>query len=125
MSADIINFVNQLLETAPGAPHSVQLVIDTDGDEQALFEVQLMIMTDILKKWYQPPIKISIITPQDLEKLVAYFASFGIGFQLSVEPTPAVLRINNREYLQQSQLADMKFQMTDAGMLYTVRFSHL
>ncbi len=124
MSTEITQFGARLLESEPGAPKSVQLVVDTDGDEQAMFEVQLLIMTEILKRWYRPPIKISSIQERDLGKLVAYFGSFGILFSLTIEPTPLVLRINNRDYLQQSRLQDMKFQMTDAGQLYTVRFSH-
>lgn len=120
--SEITGFVTRLLETEPGAPNSVQLVVDTDGDTQAMFEVQLLIMTEILKKWYQPPIKISSIQECDLGKLIAYFASFGIVFELTVAPIPAVFRLNNREYLQKSRLEDMKFQMTDNDQLYTVRF---
>ena len=125
MSADIETFVERLLRTEPGPPHSVQLHIDTDGDACALFEVQLMIMTSILKHWYPPPITISAVSEANLARLVGYFASFGIKFVLDVQETPRVLRINNRDYTQQSRLEDMKFQVAAEGQLYTVRFSNL
>ena len=125
MNATISNFVNTLLADAPKPPHSVQLEIDTEGDVAAMFEVLLLIMTDILKRWYAPPITIGNITPEDGAKLVAYFASFGFKFNLEVEETPRVLRINNREYVQKSRLQDMKFKVEHAGKLYTVNFEIL
>jgi hypothetical protein len=122
MSADVVRFVNELLETEPGERDSVQLFIDTEGDECAKFEVMLLIMTEILKRWYPPPITISAIDELNRARLVGYFASFGISFHLDVRPVPAVLRINNRDYLQKSRLSDMKFQIVADGQLYTVTF---
>ena len=122
---DIRNFVDTLLNRPPQAPNSIQLEIDTGGDPCSLFEVLLMIMTDVLKRWYAPPITIGNITPEDGARLTAYFASFGIRFNLSVEEEPRVLRINNREYLQQSRLEDMKFKVAHGGNLYTVAFGNL
>jgi hypothetical protein len=125
MSSEILTFVNKLLETPPGKPHSIQLEIDTDGDIPAFFEVLLMIMTEVLKRWYAPPISISKISDEDLIRLVGYFASFGIDFKLAVEPEPRVLAIRNRTYIQQSRLEEMKFQVAHNARLYTVRFSTL
>ena len=123
MSAEIVTFVDKLLETPPGKPHSVQLEIDTEGDMPAFFEVLLIIMTNILKRWYAPPISISNVSQEDLGRLVAYFASFGIEFNLSIEPVPRVLAIRNKAYIQESLLKDMKFQVSHNDQLYTVRFS--
>ena len=117
-------FIESLVATEPGTPNSVQLEVDTDGDPQALFEVMLTIMTGILKKWYEPPITIGRVSERDLVRLVAYFASFGIRFKLEVEDLPRVVRINNRQYLQQSRLEAMKFQMSDSQKLYTVQFEY-
>jgi len=125
MSVEIQQFVETLLKQAPGAPHSVQLEVDTDGDVHALFEVLLLVMTEILKSWYQPPITISAVSQEDLARLVAYFASFGIKFNLDIRQTPRVLRLNNRDYLQQSRLEQMRFQMVHDDKLYTVTFSKL
>jgi hypothetical protein len=125
MSSEIRTFVDKLLETPPGKPHSVQLEIDTEGDVPAFFEVMLMIMTDMMKRWYAPPISIGTVSEEDLARLVAYFASFSVEFKLTVEPEPRVLAIRNRDYLQQSQLEDMKFQVSHNQRLYTVRFSTL
>jgi hypothetical protein len=125
MSADIVRFVNGLLETEPGEANSVQLFVDTEGDECARFEVMLLIMTEILKRWFPPPITISAIDDLNRARLVGYFASFGIGFHLDVRPTPAVLRVNNRDYLNKSRLSDMKFQIVAEGNLYTVTFTPL
>lgn len=123
--SDINTFVSQLLTVSPGAPHSVQLDLDTE-DVQGVFECMLTIMTTIMKTWYTPPISVEKITATDLERLTGYFASFGIRFSLDVIETPRVLQINNREYLQKSRLEDMKFQMASRdSMLYTVRFSNL
>ncbi len=121
----VAEFVQKLVATEPGAPHSVQLEIDTDGDIQALFEVLLMTMTEILKHWYSPPITIGVISHENLARLIGYFASFGIQFVLEVDETPRIISINNREYLRQSRLEQMRFQMSHQGKLYTVRFSNL
>jgi hypothetical protein len=124
MSNSVHDFVESLTSSPPGAPHSVQLEVDTDGDLQALYEVLLMTMTEILKKWYAPPITISRVTPVDNERLQAYFASFGFKLNLATRATPRVLHINNRDYLQKSRLEDMKFSVTDGGSLYTVWFTN-
>lgn len=122
---DLDTFVKKLLETPPGKPHSVQLEIDTAGDVHGLFEALLLIMTKILKTWYTPPITLSAITLDDGVKLQRYFASFGIVFTLEKTTIPRVLQIQNRKYLQESQLECMKFQMSDNTHLYTVYFSTL
>jgi hypothetical protein len=83
-----------------------------------------MTMTEILKKWYAPPITISRVSPTDNERLQAYFASFGFKLNLAVREAPRVLHINNRDYLQKSRLEDMKFSVADSGSLYTVWFSN-
>jgi len=124
-SSDVTRFVNSLLETPPAAAHSVQLELDTGGDVQGTFEVLLLIMTEILKRWYAPPISISSIAQEDLVRLIGYFASFGIKFNLDIRQVPRVIRLNNREYLQQSRLNDMKFQVINGDQLYTATFSKL
>ncbi len=121
-ASDIRNFVDFILARAPQTPNSIQLEIDTEGDAGAFFEALLTIMTDILKRWYAPPITIGNITPEDGARLAAYFASFGIQFRLSVEDVPPVFHNNNREYRQQSRLEDMRFRVAHNGKLYTVAF---
>lgn len=125
MSSEISNFVTSLLASPPGVPHSVQLEVDTEGDVCALFEVLLLTMTDMLKRWYQPPITIGRISDEKHALLIDYFASFGILFHMEKCEDPVILRINNREYLQQSRLEQMKFQISYENTLYTVRFSNL
>lgn len=126
MSDEIKDFVRALLEKPPGKPHSVVFEIDTDGDVQAMFEVMLIVMTDILKTWYPPPITIALISDEDRLRIAQYFASFGIEFRLSIEPELTLRgRINNREYLQKSRLEDMRFRVAHDGQLYTVCFSNL
>jgi hypothetical protein len=126
MSDEIKEFVRQLLEKPPGKPHSVCFEIDTDNDVHAFFEVMLIVMTEILKTWYPPPITIALISDEDQLRLIQYFASFGIEFQLTIEPEPMVGgRINNREYLQKSRLENMRFRVAHDDKLYTVRFSNL
>ncbi len=124
MSDNISQFVTALTAEAPGRPYSVQLEVDTDGDLHALYEVLLMTMTEILKKWYAPPITISRVSPANLERLQAYFASFGFKLNLEIAETPRVLHINNRDYLRKSRLEDMKFSVADEGQLYTVHFTN-
>jgi hypothetical protein len=123
--SDVQSFVQRLLASAPHAPKSVHLEFDVEGDVAALFEVLLLILTTILKTWYKPPIHIGRIKPQDMEKLAAYFASFGIEVQLDTEEIPMVLRIDNKAYERQSRLETMTFQMTDETNLYTIRFRYL
>lgn len=125
MSTEVKQFVDRLLSSPAGEPNSVQLEIDTEGDVHGMFEVFLLIMTEILKKWYAPPITISAVSKEDLERLVSYFASFGVQFHLDIRQTPRVLRLNNRDYLQKSRLEDMRFQMVHGDTLYTVTFSML
>ena len=123
--SDILRFINSLLETEPGEKYSVQFAIDTGGDDAARFQVYLMIMTEILKRWYRPPINLSAVSEVNFARLVGYFASFGVDFKLEVVPTPTFLHINNSDYLNRSRLEDMKFQMVSDGSLYTVRFESL
>lgn len=119
---DILRFINSLLETEPGERNSVQFAIDTGGDDVARFQVYLMIMTEILKRWYRPPINLSMVSEANFARLVGYFASFGVDFRLEIVPVPTFLHINNSDYLNKAQLTDMKFQMVSEGQLYTVRF---
>jgi hypothetical protein len=123
--ADIQAFVTRLLSQPPGVPDSVQLEVDTAGDVVGFYEVLLTIMIEILKSWYTPPINISRLSPTDLAKITAYYASFGIRFNLTEEPVPRVLRINNKEYETKQRLEDMKFRMTSGETLYTVQFQVL
>lgn len=125
MSSEITNFVRRLLDSPPGEPNSVQLIIDTEGDTCALFEVLLLCMTEMLKQWYPPPINISQISPSDLLRLIHYFYSFGYEFRFTSVPNPRLLHINNRDYIQKSRLEDMKFQVSDDGMLHSVSFCKL
>ena len=122
---EIVEFVAELLKKPPGPPNSVQFEIDTDGDVQALFEVLLITMTEILKSWYPPPITIALISDEDVARIKAYFASFSLKFHFNVEELAEELRINNKEYLQKSKLEDMRFRVSGGGKLYTVRFSSL
>ena len=122
---EIVEFVAELLKKPPGPPNSVQFEIDTDGDVQALFEVLLITMTEILKSWYPPPITIALISDEDVARIKAYFASFSLQFHFNVEDWAGELRINNKEYLQKSKLEDMRFRVAAVGKLYTVRFSSL
>jgi hypothetical protein len=121
---EITDFVKKLLQSPPAAEKSIQLEIDTDGDNQGLFEVLLTIMTEILKSWYPPPITIGLISEEDLSRLIDYFGSFGINFQLEIKPELQARVLSNRDYLQKSRLEDMTFQMSHKGNRYTVRFSN-
>ena len=125
MSDSVDAFVETLLKGRPGEPYSVQLELDTENDIHGVFEVLLLIMTNILKQWYAPPITIGMVSDEDFARLTAYFASFGMKISLAVKEVPRVLRINNRDYLEQSRLEDMKFQMVHVDKLYTVNFSRL
>jgi hypothetical protein len=122
---EIVEFVAELLKKPPGPPNSIQFEIDTDGDVQALFEALLITMTEILKTWYPPPITIALIADEDVARIKAYFASFGLMFHFNVEDKPDVLYINNKEYLQKSRLEEMRFRVSSSQKLYTVRFSSL
>jgi hypothetical protein len=122
---EIVEFVTELLKKPPGPPNSVQFEIDTDGDVQALFEVLLITMTEILKTWYPPPITIALISDEDVARLKAYFASFSLKFHFNVEDWTEELRIDNKMYLQKSKLEDMRFRVVGGEKLYTVRFSSL
>ena len=119
------DFIATLLAAPPSPPHSIQLELDIDGDTHALYELLLTVMTEALKSWYAPPIQLSALSATDHAKLVAYFASFGIAFTLTITEIPRVFTPRNREYLTQSRLPDMKFQMTHADRLYTASFDYL
>lgn len=123
--SEVSAFVQKLLREPPGSPHSIQLEIDVDGDLVALFEVLLMIMTGILRTWYEPPIQLTRIREEDMTRLVRYFASFGMLVDIQREEAPLVLRINNKAYETKRRLEDMTYQMTADGELLTVRFGFL
>lgn len=124
----IHEFTAELLKDEPKNANSVSLYIDTDGDNSALFEVLLTIMTDILKYWYQPPISIQRISQENTIKLVAYFASFGYVIDITSKNILQDLkrpRIDNKRYEHETELINMKFQMIENGILYTVKFKKL
>ena len=125
MDGDIHAFVSHLLQSAPGAPNSVQLELNADDGAVGVFEALLTIMTEILKEWYVPPIHLGRVNERDYQRLKQYFASFGIRFRLDVEDEPTIVRIDNREYERKSQLQDMTFKMMVDGKLYTARFAFL
>ena len=122
---DIQRFVERLLSRSPGPRHSITLELDVDGDPVALFEVLITIMTSILRRWYAPPISIGRISENDMERLLAYFGSFGILLDIHSEASPRVVRINNKAYETKTRLEDMTFQMTGGNTLYTVQFGFL
>jgi len=118
-------FARTIFSSDPKSPHSIDLEFDTDGDAAALFEVLLLIFTEGLKTMYAPPIHISQVTDQSIEKIMQYFASFGINLTIEKTDIPPVLHIKNDRYLQQQNIHDMIFQVAEAGFLYTVRFRFL
>jgi hypothetical protein len=121
--SDIESFIRTLLADDPRPPKSLQLEIDTDGDAAGLFEALLTIFITILKRWYLPPINLSTVSENDMERLDKYFRSFGIRLHVDSEPEPRVVRIDNKAYENKQDLRDMTFQMTSGGKLYTVHFS--
>ena len=125
MAGEITEFVKTLLQEPPKAANSIALEIDTDDDVHGLFEVLLMIMTEILKTWYPPPITIGRISEEDLARIIDYFGSFGIKFDLEIKPELQASVLSNRDYLKKSRLSDMTFQMSHDQKRYTVRFSNL
>ena len=115
-------FARTLFSSDPKPPHTVQLEFDTDGDIPALFEVLLLIFTEGLKTIYPPPIHMSAITEESIIKCMSYFASFGIDLLIEKTELPPVLHIKNNRYLKERDLERMTFQVSEAGVLYTVRF---
>jgi hypothetical protein len=119
------DFARTLFSSEPSSPHSVNLEFDTGGDIPALFEVLLLIFTEGLKTMYAPPIHISQVTDDSVQKVMRYFASFGINLTIEKTDLPPVLHIRNDRYLKQQTLEQMTFQVSEAGFLYTVRFRFL
>ena len=118
-------FARTLFSSDPGPPHSITLEFDTDGDAPALFEVLLLIFTEGLKTMYAPPIHISQVTDASIEKIMRHYASFGIEITIEKTDIPPVLHIKNNKYLQERDIRNMKFQVSEEGFLYTVRFKFL
>jgi hypothetical protein len=63
------------------------------------------------------------VSEADMERLEAYFSSFGVRLLVDSEPEPRVVRIDNKAYENKQNLQDMTFQMTSGRKLYTVRFA--
>jgi hypothetical protein len=118
-------FARTIFSSDPKSPNTVHLECDTDGDAPALFEVLLLIFTEGLKTMYAPPIHISQVTDASIVKLMQYFASFGIELTIEKIEVPPVLHIKNDAYTKQTAIERMKFQVAEAGFLYTVRFRFL
>jgi len=124
---DVHKFASEILQSEPKPPNSISLYIDTGGDDAATFEVLLTIMTDLIKEWYKPPVSLQIVSPENRDKLIAYFASFGYEFDLNIKTIRrnAPPTINNKSYENENQLENMKFQIIDNEKLYTVKFKKL
>jgi hypothetical protein len=126
MEDQVARFVDTLLSKSPGAPNTVSLVIDTGGDQAALFEVLLTVLTRILRVWYAPPISFRAISGMYKQRLTDYYASFGYTLYIAEERIPAgapVPRIDNSAYVNAGRLEDMVFQTLDRDTLYTVMFA--
>ena len=118
-------FAFRLFSEEPKEEKSVNLYIQTEGDDCALFEVLLIIFTEGLKLWYKPPIVISNIKPDDFIKLQAYFRSFGYIVNLDVSNFTQYTKINNKSYNNETELKKMKFQMGEGEILYTITFDRI
>jgi hypothetical protein len=118
-------FARTLFSSEPNPPNTIDLEFDIGGDASALFEVLLLIFTEGLKTMYTPPIHISQVTEASIQKLMQYFASFGMDVTIEKTDIPPVLHIKNDRYLKQHNIHDMTFQVAEAGFLYTVRFKFL
>jgi hypothetical protein len=116
------DFAFRLFSEEPQEANSVNLYIQTEGDDCALFEILLTIFTEGLKLWYKPPIVISNIKPEDFLKLQKYFNSFGYIINLETSEMNQYIKINNKSYNNESELHKMKFQMVEGSVLYTVYF---
>lgn len=125
MSMDVQSFLQRLITTSPKSAHSVELEVDVGGDPVALFEVFLTLFIGILKKNYTPPIDLSRIAEGHIVECAEYFASFGIQLNITIEQTPLVVHINNKEYESKSRLQDMEFRMTGGDKLYRLQFDFL
>lgn len=126
MDEQVTRFVDTLLSSSPGAPNTISLVIDTGGDQAALFEVLLTVLTHILRAWYSPPISFRAISGMYKQRLTEYYASFGYTLFIAEERVNASApppRIDNRAYTNAARLEDMKFQTLDRDTLYTVTFA--
>ena len=119
------DFAFKLFSEEPQEANSVNLYIQTDGDECALFEILLTIFTEGLKLWYKPPIVISSIKPEDFLKLQKYFNSFGYGLDLNVGEMNQYTKINNKSYNNENELEKMKFQMVEGSVVFTLSFYKL
>ena len=119
------SFIVELFSQSPKPRDSVRLTIHTGGDVPALFEVFLTIFTEGMKKLHDspPPITISRFSSDTIQKLAAYFASFGVMLSIDKSPKETGWKKDNNSYLNESNLEDMKFQMSDGPYVYTVSFS--
>ena len=118
-------FAMRLFSEDPQPANSISTFFSTDGDDCAMFEILLIIFTEGLKLWYEPPITISNVKPDDFLKLQTYFQSFGYNIYLNISDINPYTRINNKSYTNESELSKMKFQMAESSTLYTITFSKL
>jgi hypothetical protein len=118
-------FAMRLFSEEPQPPNSISTFFSTDGDDCAMFEILLIIFTEGLKLWYEPPITISNVKADDFLKLQSYFQSFGYNIFLNVSDVNPYTRIDNKSYTKQNELQNMKFQMSENAVLYTITFSKL
>jgi hypothetical protein len=126
MDDQVTRFVDTLLAGPPGAPNTVSLIIDTGGDQAALFEVLLTVLTKILRVWYSPPISFRAISDMYKRRLIDYYASFGYTLYIAEQRVSASApppRIDNTAYVNAARLEDMHFQTLDRDSLYTVMFA--
>jgi hypothetical protein len=122
MDDNSVEFFNFILRTEPKAPRSIQLEIDVD-DAQGMFEFFLMFMTHALAEWYGKPVNLANITEKKLIALSEYYASFGIRFKCVSEPEPDIYMLDNKKYLDETRLENMRFQAVSGGKLWTISFS--
>jgi hypothetical protein len=122
--SDPSEFFEILLADEPKSPGSLTLELDTE-DAQGMFEFFLLFLTHTLAKWFGKPVDLGKLSSSTIEKLRGYFASFGIIFTIDCVDEPMVYMIDNKKYLEETQLENMKFQLANNGFLWTVSFGFL
>jgi hypothetical protein len=119
--SSVQDFANEIFSSEPKPAGTVNLDIDV-SEPSEFFEVCLIIMTEGMKKWYGPRINIADVSAEHIVRLREYFLSFGVLLIVDTADEPDIYMIDNKAYVEKTDLKDMTFSVAAHKKLYTVRF---
>ncbi len=128
---DFDEFVQTFFTCPLGEPRSMSQYVSFDCETPAkVFEMLLVMFTEGLRRssdGWQPGagLQLEEIPADRLQTLTSRFAMIGVRPVIDIAAMPRMYSIDNSQYLDKANLADMSFVMAQGEKLYRISFQYL